>query len=92
MKGRLCPRPLPAPGGRRFDRARVNAVALHAGPSVSVTSDEGMTRINARQVVLATGVRKLPRRLMAAVPFIRTLPGARRARSISKACSLSVVR
>ncbi len=40
---------------------RVNAVALHAGPSVSVTSDEGMTRINARRVVLATGVRETSR-------------------------------
>lgn len=39
----------------------VNVVALHPGPSVTVTSDEGVTTISARRVLIATGVRESSR-------------------------------
>lgn len=52
---------------RRAERAgarivpRVNVVALHPGPRVTVTSDAGVQEIAARAVLLATGVRETSR-------------------------------
>jgi thioredoxin reductase len=42
-------------------RTGVMVTALHPGPVLTVTSDAGETRITARAVLLATGVRETPR-------------------------------
>ncbi|CAM5542591.1 hypothetical protein ATER59S_04354 [Aquamicrobium terrae] len=39
----------------------VNVIALHSGPSVTVTADGGVSTITARRVLLATGVRESSR-------------------------------
>lgn len=46
--------------GARF-MPNVNVIALHPGPSVTVTADGGVSTIAARRVLLATGVRESSR-------------------------------
>lgn len=42
-------------------RTGVDVTTLHPGPEISATSDEGVVRITARRVLLATGVRESSR-------------------------------
>lgn len=42
-------------------RTGVDVTALHPGPEISATSDEGVVRITAKRVLLATGVRESSR-------------------------------
>lgn len=42
-------------------RTGVDVTALHSGPEVTATGDKGITRITARRVLLATGVRESSR-------------------------------
>jgi len=42
-------------------RTGIDVIALHPGPEISATSDEGVVRITAKRVLLATGVRESSR-------------------------------